>query len=154
MDGIKGRIEKAAQSILENEMLTADLDDEAANVLLDWGVTCARVISQGTLGLDEMEAEDAMYQPMRATRRMMRAINKWVSRYEILGDDGHVEILEKIITQASIIYGSDYIPPTSDRRNAFLSEIKGSIVDIPQLITKIRNFVEGETSSASNLSVS
>ncbi len=153
MNGIKDRIEKAAQSILENEKLTADLDDDAANVLLDWGIACAKAISQGTLGLDDTQAEEAMYQPLRATRRLMRTVNKWASRYAIVGDDGHAEMLAKIISQASLIYGSDYIPPTSDQQKAFLTETRAAFADIPQLITKIRNFVEGESSSTSNLSV-
>ena len=34
---IRRRVERAAESILENERLTADLDDQAADFLLDWG---------------------------------------------------------------------------------------------------------------------
>jgi len=147
MNGIKERIDKAAESILENEKLTADLDDDAAQVLLDWGITCAKKIAQSTLGLDDMEAEDAMYQPMRATRRLMRAVNKWMSRYEILGVEGHAETLEKIIAQAGVIYGGDYVPPTPDQQSAFLTETEELISNIPQMIAKIRNLVENDSSS-------
>ena len=37
MIAIQERIQRTAESILENEALTADLDDEAAQVLLDYG---------------------------------------------------------------------------------------------------------------------
>ena len=150
MNGIKERIEKAAQSILENEKLTADLDDDAAQVLLDWGIASAKRIVQGTLGLDDMEAEDAMYQPMRANRRLMRGVNKLVSRFEILKKEGQFEALEKIISQAGVIYGDDYVPPTPDQQSTFLSETVELIADIPQWIAKLRSFVEGEPSSASS----
>ena len=148
MSGIEVRIEKAAQSILENEKLTADLDDDAAQVLLDWGIASAKQIVQGTLGLDENEAQDAMYQPMRANRRLMRGVNKLVSRYEILGEEGHVEALEKIISQAGVIYGSEYVPPSLKQQGVFLSETKEMIADIPQWIAKLRKFVEGQKPSA------
>jgi len=148
MSGFESRIEKAAQSILDNEKLTADLDDDAAQVLLDWGIASAKQIVQGTLGLDDMEAEDAMYQPMRANRRLMRGVNKWASRYEILGDEGHVEALQKIISQAGVIYGADYVPPTPDQQNTFLAECKEFFADIPLWIAKLRSFVEGEKPSA------
>ena len=38
MNAIQHRIQRAAESILENEALTEDLDDTAANVRIDWGV--------------------------------------------------------------------------------------------------------------------
>ncbi|MBC8508786.1 MAG: hypothetical protein ISR58_15655 [Anaerolineales bacterium] len=148
MSGIEARIEKAAQSILENEKLTADLDDDAAQILLDWGIDSAKQIVQSTLGLDDMEAEDAMYQPMRANRRLMRGVNKFVSRYAILGEEGQVEALEKIVSQAGVIYGSEYVPPSSDQQSAFLTETKELIADIPQLIARLRSYVEGEKPSA------
>jgi len=109
MSNIKTRIDKAAESILENEKLTADLVDDAAQVLLDWGISCAKQIAQDTLGLDDIKTEEAMYQPMRATRRLMRTVNKWASRHAILGVEGHAEMLAKIISQAGIIYGNDYL---------------------------------------------
>ncbi|MEW6406151.1 MAG: hypothetical protein AB1649_30570, partial [Chloroflexota bacterium] len=137
MNGIKERIDKAAESILENEDLTADLDDAAAQALLDWGIACAKRIAQNTLGLDDMEAEEAMYQPMRATRRLMRAVNNWASRHEILGDRGRAEELEKIIEQAGAIYGGEYAPPASDQQSAFLAQSSESIADIPQWIAQL-----------------
>ncbi len=150
MNGIKERSDKAVESILENEKLTADLTDDAAEVLLDWGIACARTIVQGTLGLDEMEAEEAMYGPMRATRRLMRTVNRWLSRYEILGEDGHAEALQKIITQAGVIYGRDYIPPTSAQQSAFLAEVKALTADVPRLILQLRGFVEHDPSATAS----
>lgn len=146
---IGGRIQRAVESILENEKLTADLDDDAAQVLLDWGTSCAQKIAQGSLGLNDAQAEEAMYQPMRATRRMMRAANKLAARNEILGDEGRTEALQKIIEQAGVIYGRDYIPPDSDHQNLFLANTHGAVADIPKMISRLRALVENEASPTS-----
>lgn len=145
---VEGRIQRAVEGILENEKLTADLDDDAAQVLLDWGTRCARQIAQGTLGLNDAQAEEDMYQPMRATRRMMRAVNKLASRHQILGDEGCSVALQKIIAQAGLVYGRDYIPPDSTRQNDFLANIQLT-TDIPGIISQIRTLVENETPTSS-----
>jgi len=146
---IEARIQRSVESILENERLTADLDDEAAQVLLDWGTSCAKMIAQGSLGLNDAQAEESMYQPMRATRRLMSTVNKWMSRYEIFGDENHTESLQKIIEQAGIIYGRDYIPPDSVQQSSFLAERPEHLSDIPGMIATIRSLVENSTSSSS-----
>ena len=146
---IGGRIQRAVESILENEKLTADLDDEAAQVLLDWGTSCAEKTAQGSLGQNDEQAEETMYQPMRATRRLMRTVNKWISRYDMLGDEGHAESLQKIIEQAGVIYGGSYIPPNSTQQSAFLLESQELMNDIPGMITNIRDLVENDTPSSS-----
>jgi len=48
MDELTRRAQDLAESILENESLTADLDDAAAKVLIDWGVACAEIIAHST----------------------------------------------------------------------------------------------------------
>jgi len=42
---LEQRASRAAESILEDESLTSDLDDVAAKVLLDWGLACAKAIA-------------------------------------------------------------------------------------------------------------
>ncbi len=121
-------------------------------MLLDWGITCAKKIAQGTLGLDDMEAENVMYQPMRATRRLMSSINRWVSRYEILGDEGHVDFLKKIIEQAGVIYGNEYIPPSANQQQTLLAAIPELVGDTPKLIAKLRSDIERDTTSSSLVS--
>ena len=49
MAEIQQRIQRAAESILENEALSADLDDDAAKLLLDWGVKRAEQIAIQTI---------------------------------------------------------------------------------------------------------
>jgi hypothetical protein len=120
MDQLAERISRAAESILENESLTADLDDSAAEELLAWAVTCAERIAISTVGVGQAAAEEAMYPRMRATRRLMRAVNRWIPQRREMGHEGNQQALEKVIELAAVIYGGDFSPPNDARRNGFL----------------------------------
>lgn len=137
---------RAAESILENERLTADLNDDAASVLLKWGLACAENIVQDTSGMNDLQAEEVMYRPMRALRRMMRAVNKWVNRYDTYSAEDHAESLERIITQARLIYGEDYTPPDDDQQREFQMRLDELRANIPNMITQLRTFVENRAS--------
>jgi len=134
-----GRIHRAAESILENERLTADLDDAAAKELLDWGIACVKGVAQSTVGLNEVEAQEAMSPRLRATRRLMRLVNRWIARRPDIDAEGSATYLTKIIDQAAIIYGEDLVP-SHQRRDAFLSQ---SLVESPaQIIVDLRRLIE------------
>ncbi len=141
MDNFNERLARVAEGLLENEQLTADLDDAAAQALLDWGLNIARRAVRQTLGMDDLAAEDALYAPLRATRRLMRAVNKWVARQDILGEAQHSEMLAKVVSQAQIAYGGAYIPPTQEqsaqfleRRGVLASNPVGFILELQKLI--------------------
>ena len=136
------RMDRSAERILGNESLTAYLDDDAADVLIDWGLTCAQKIIQRTAGMDDAGAEEVMYQPMRATRRLMRAINRWIADSDDLSADEQSELLHKIIDQAVVIYGQAYSPPGQDQRDTFLSKFNVRNKDSATKITSLRQFVE------------
>jgi len=134
------RIRRAAESILENESLTADLDDEAARLLLDWGVSCAEKIAAATEGLSDAEAEEAMAPGLRATRRLMRLVNRWVTERQGIGPEGSGALLAEIMEQATIIYGG--VPSDSDIPDALLRAQSESVDDPPSMITSLRELVE------------
>lgn len=137
MTVIQARLQRAAESILENEALTADLDDEAAQVLLDWGVTLAQRITSETIELDQAAAEEATYQPMRALRKMLRQINHWANNPEISG-------LEKIIEQAAITYGAGYAASGSDLQAQFSDQIRTGALNPAENIRQLRAFIENQ----------
>jgi len=107
MYDLEKRRNQAASSILENERLTADLNDSDADMLLQWGLTLAEKIVLDSQSLDDEQAEEAMYTPMKAVRKMMRAVNKWIF-------SGNSKYLETILKQARIIYGETAVIPTID----------------------------------------
>ncbi len=74
------RVNQAVERILENERLTADLDDEVAEALVEWGVAWAEMIARSSAGLDDLAAEEVTSPKERALRRLMRRVNKWVAQ--------------------------------------------------------------------------
>jgi len=142
---VSQRIERAAESILENERLTADLDDAAAQVLIDWGLACAELIAGSTDGLSDSEAEEAIAPRLRATRRLMRRVNEWVAGRTDMSSEGGAELLAQIIEQTDIIYGDSFIPPDDDRRDAFLTRHSGLAENPAQSIEELRELLENPT---------
>lgn len=139
------RIERAAESILGNEGLTADLDDAAAKVLLDWGVACAEKVAGSTDGLGDFEAEEVMSPRLRATRRLMRRVNRWAANRPNIDTEEGAELLNQIIEQAAIIYGDSFIPPDDDQRTSFLAQ-QWELADDPmQFIAELRELLEKPT---------
>ena len=77
---------------------------------------------------------------LRATRWMMRSANKWIANRQEMDVESKLKRLNRIIEQASIIYGVDFSVPTGERCNAFLRRIE--CVDDPmQMIANLREFV-------------
>jgi hypothetical protein len=148
---LKERIDRVAESILDNERLTADLDDSAAKELLDWGLCAAKQIVQGTADVDDDDqAQEAMYPRLRATRRMMRAVNIWVTK-EREGDvEGSTRALDRILEQASIVYGRAFTSPSTKQRDAFVNTQAKSIDNPPQMIANLRLFLEQPDDAQTN----
>jgi hypothetical protein len=142
MDELAQRVKRAAESILENERLTAELEDAAAQALLDWGVACAETIGQSTAGLDSGAVEEAMSQRLRATRRLMRRVSKWVANRRAMDAERSAALLTQIIEQAEIIYGAAFSTPSPDQRNV-LMRLPFVFADEPeQMITDLRQLLE------------
>ncbi|MBN1874276.1 MAG: hypothetical protein JXA33_08590 [Anaerolineae bacterium] len=137
---LKPRESRAAESLLENEALTAALDDTAAKVLLDWGVACAKMIAQSTAGLDDLEAEEAMAPRLRAIRRFMRLVNQWIpKRAEMSGEDSRA-LWAKMAGQVVIIYGRELTSFTDVQWDMFLQH--SQTVHPSQAIENLRVWIE------------
>lgn len=146
MYDVTQRVNRAIESILENEALTADLDDSAAKVLLDWGIACARQIAQSTAALDDSRAEEPLSSRLRAVRRLMRRVNQWASTRPQMDAEGSAGLLADIVEQAAIVYGQDFTPPSPDRRDVFLKQGTGE--STPQFIEKLRAVIESSNRDA------
>jgi len=146
MNDLTGRVNRAVEGILENEALTTDLDDDAAKILLDWGIACAKMIAQDTAGLNDVEAQKATSPRLRATRRLMRLVNRWVPKRQQTDAEGSATLLTKIIEQAAIIY-KDFTPPDNDRRDTFLK--LHFELDPLQMIAGLRQLLENSSDASS-----
>jgi hypothetical protein len=137
------RIRRVAESLLENERLTSDLDDSAAQELLDWGLSVGRQIVQGTANVDDDEqAEEAMYPRLRATRSMMRAVNRWIASQRKGDIDGREKAFNDILEQASVIYGRPLEAMNEKQRAALASTPSKYADDPPQMIAHLRELLE------------
>jgi hypothetical protein len=139
---LQKREDQVIESILENEQLTADLDDGAAQVLLNWGVACAKRIARGTAALAEEGAQEAIASRLRATRRLMRRVNRLVANQGQLEPGRGAALLSGIVDQARIIYGERYTPPDIALREAFSRKHSEHVVDPAQFIAELREFIE------------
>ena len=141
-DELAERAKRAAESILENESLTADLDDQAAKVLLDWGTTCARTIATSTSGLSAAQGQEAMDVRLRAVRQFMRSVNGWAAEQQGIDAAGRAARLAEVIEQAAIAYGSGFVHPAQEQRDTFLVRQVEKASIPQQWIAELRVLVE------------
>ncbi|MCP4358905.1 MAG: hypothetical protein GY796_12875 [Chloroflexi bacterium] len=140
MDEVNIRIIRMVERILENESLTSNLEDEAAKALINWGVALVEMLGKQTAGMEDAEAEEALYPQEKAVRRLMRLINRWALH---LGEDNSAtsqQFMPQILEQIVRIYGDKKIIPERPDWEAFLSH---SLVDSPtHLVVSLRNFTD------------
>jgi hypothetical protein len=135
---MKIRTRRAAESILENEALTADLDDEAAEALIKWGISQSRKIVSRTDGLSDEDAEQAISGPMRALRQMLRSVNKLAASQD-------PSQLETFLTRASEVYPGDFSISGTYERARFLMQLPK---EPSERVEWLRQFVESRLRGA------
>jgi hypothetical protein len=136
------RIRMAAESILENESLREGLDDDAATVLLEWGISCAKQIASETVDLeDEIDAEEAVYPRMFALRMLLRDVTELCG--ETVEPARQTELLEEIAAQIPVIYGP--IATSAHPDAAALADfIAAQPRNSAQLINDLRALIEAK----------
>ncbi|MEM7539647.1 MAG: hypothetical protein AAF639_46255 [Chloroflexota bacterium] len=137
---IATRAQQIAESLLGNEGLTDNLDDEAANVLLNWGTELGESIAKASAHLDDEAAEEAMYPQQRALRRMLRDINRWIPKRADMDPAADRVTVEKVLAQAKTVYPKGLVLPDEDARDAF---VKSSVTqnDV-EVIRSLRALLE------------
>ncbi len=116
-------------ALLENEALTADLDDDAANVLLDWGMARVRLLHR--LAVDEPDPEGYLSTQTKSNRKMMRAVNNWTASRAEKDPAGHLAALGDILTHAGVSV-------SPEQQTAFLTAHLSD--PPPEFITRLRSF--------------
>jgi hypothetical protein len=134
---IESRVSKVAESILENEALTSNLDDNAADLFLNWAIAKGEMIARSTIGLDDFLAEEVMYPRLKALRRIARYIGQWV-----IGSGDPRELVEKIIEQARLLYGEDFVEPDPVAKERIVQFSTG--VEQVLVVLGLKNLFEGE----------
>ena len=139
---IEIRKKNAAESILGNESLTADLDDQSANALLEWGLDCVNRIVDATANMDDQSANLFIDETIPSVRRLMRNVNNWLS--EITTDQSSIITanFEKALQNASLIYGSDYRPPDQIDIQMFTQCVQEKCTEQEKIISSFREMIE------------
>lgn len=135
---LEKRIRMAAESILDNEALREGLDDDAAAVVVDWGVARAKQIASETAYLeDETEAEEAAYPRMRALRKLLRTVAGLSA--ENLEPARKAELFQELSEQVSLVYGPATTYLDENTWNNFLTAQDGNAA---QVIGHFRSLIE------------
>ena len=140
---LERRAARAVESLLDNEGLTGDLDDRAASPLLNWGTGCARRVAYSTAGLNDAEAEVAMEPRLRALRRWMRSVGKWMVGQPGPEAESEMVALATIIEQSALVYGEGFTAPDQERRQTFLSRLSATRPGPLEFIAALRELLEG-----------
>ena len=107
MDILSKRVQRAVESVLENEGLLGGLDEAAASALQDWGIQNVKRIAEETGELDDERAEEAMYPKMKASRSLMRAVRVWVEKEQESSADERAKLWAKIEQKAQDLYDGE-----------------------------------------------
>jgi hypothetical protein len=136
-EGIESRVSKVAESFLENEALTSNLDDEAADLFLNWAIAKGEMIARSTIELDDILAEEAMYPRLKALRRIARYIGQCV-----IGSGDPGELVDKIIEQARLLYGEEFVEPDPVEKEKFVQF--STDMEQVMVVLGVKNLIEGE----------
>jgi len=111
MSLVEKRVQRAVESVLENEGILGGLDEAAASALQDWGIKNVKKIAEKTGDLDDERAEEAMYPKMKASRSLMRAIRVWVQTESGASAEERAKLWAKIEEKAQDLYGKELSLP-------------------------------------------
>lgn len=117
---LEARKHLAIEMILESESLTDDLQDDEAEILLDWGLAQAEAYALATQEVaDEKEARLIIDQGVVLIRRVMRYINDLVAERMDLSDG---EMVDDLLQLVSLARELPQIPVIASQREALLEE--------------------------------
>ncbi|MCB2178902.1 hypothetical protein KQH61_05760 [bacterium] len=132
---IEKRLQREVEGLYGNEAFTGDLDDTSAKELLKWAETRVRKIVLKTTEMDDEQAEVFMYPQLKALRRMARFINRALS-----SEAPNEDWVEKVLTQARVVYGDSYSEPDRLKLQTLLSNWANGT----EVIQALKHSIEGE----------
>lgn len=146
----KYRAQQAADSILGDERLTAGLEDEAADFLLEWGLALATAAAADSSSPDD-EDDTKMSSRIKAVKRMLRYVNEWLQKRQLWDPVERDEKLSKIFVIAKLAYGNDYDyeilsnseEPAGLELEVFLSQAKALEGNSIEVAFELRQLLEG-----------
>lgn len=102
---IEDRIRQASENILHNSSLGADLMDDEAQTLLDWGLDHAARLASRTQALDDLQATFRIDESLVTLRRTMRRVGKLIGNLKAMDSETAEKRLTKILETADQLPG-------------------------------------------------
>jgi hypothetical protein len=99
-DKLEERRKLAAQMVLESGVVTPALDDDQAEVLLDWALAQASRYAVSSRDMEEPEASGHIAEGVARVRRLMGMVNDIVERWYDLDQVKMVEQLTQLMSTA------------------------------------------------------
>jgi len=130
----------AIESLLENEALTAGLDDDAARALLDWGIANLQHMPQAAQGQAAEQIQEARETFQRSNRRLLRLINRWTASRREFGMLDNEDSLAQVFDLAHSLHPGDGVPPARQADDFLAASLT---LPAAEFILALRAFAEG-----------
>ena len=129
MDMLAKRIQRAVESVLENEGLVDGLDEGSATALQDWGIANVKKIVLETSDLNDEQAEESMYPRMKASRGLIRAVRVWIEHEGASSAEERAKLWARIEKKARAMYDEDLeLPDAATFSGANAAEFVGNLL--------------------------
>lgn len=133
------RLQAAIENLLGNASLTGQLDDDAAQVLIDWGIAWTRQVFIDTTNDDLVPQDQALEVRLRTLRRFMRQVNRWAPAFQDASREDNAFALQRLVTLVQEIFGPETPVPSPQEQAEFLEA--QSAKNALELIQALKNFV-------------
>ena len=147
MEASTQRLQQVVESLTENEALTDQLDDAAAQALLDWGIAYGKAVVENTANLPD--ADDAAQPRLQAIRRLLRAVNSYFTpAAEAVDSEPQAPtaatsaLLQRVVEQVAIIEGDRFAKPDEAQVATFAAQLAQQAATPQAFITALRHFFE------------
>jgi len=97
---LHARRQRAAQMILESDSVTSALEEDAAEVVLNWALAEAEAYALSSEDLGDEDADRYIAQGVGKVRGMMSLVNDLVEEYDYLSPTDMVQRLTHLLSVA------------------------------------------------------
>ncbi len=130
---VKERADYLAETLLQNEALLDNLDDDTAKVAFNWVADQATKVAEATAGEDDDAAAEKLELGEAAIKSASKRINKWIPKYAGNSRDANLKELKKFLDATGELLAQQGITVSQTSIDDFLDN---SPADKPALTLK------------------
>ncbi len=130
---VKERADYLAETLLQNEALLDNLDDDTAKVAFNWIADQATKVAEATADEDDAAAAEKIELGEAAIKSASKRINKWIPKYAGNSRDANLKELKKFLDATGELLAQQGITVSQTSIDDFLDN---SPADKPALTLK------------------